>query len=281
MSHYWSQSYWLDLNPPLCSARNLLAGMEPYNGCATNYGGVPAAQYPMTTILAFLPIAWLPGSIPTTIAWGAMNALLAFGIVQTGEPWRFLVFASGSYALAFLYHQFSPLIAAVMLLPSLLPLALVKPQTGIPVILTNLTLRRALGCLVFLALTFIVYPRWPWVWWQSGRNYDGVVPLLLLPFGPLVSLALLRPRSREAWTLFLFACIPQRSLYDLMPLMLLPSTRWQNVIIVTLSWLPVVAILRAGQDNNSVSLSILFIYLPLLVMQLTHSLKIPVPNKLN
>jgi hypothetical protein len=177
LSFHWSQFYWLDLNPPLCSARQLLLGLEPYSGCATNYGGLPAAQYPMTTILAFLPVAWLPGSLAAALIWGGINSLLFFAIIRTGKPWRLLVFASGPYAMAFLYHQPSPLIAAVMLLPFLLPVALVKPQTGIPVILTHLTPLRVIGCLAFLALTFIVYPRWPWTWWESARNYDGVIPL--------------------------------------------------------------------------------------------------------
>ncbi len=86
MSFYWSRLYWLDLNPPLCSARHLLAGLEPYAGCATDYGGLPAAQYPMTAILAFVPVAWLPGAIPTALVWGAINALLTFGIPSTLYP---------------------------------------------------------------------------------------------------------------------------------------------------------------------------------------------------
>lgn len=266
LSLFWSQSYWLDFNPPICSARRLLAGLEPYAGCATAYGGYPAAQYPLTTILAFVSLAWLPGTLPASLFWGLSSGLLAFGVLRTGRPWLLLVFASGPYALAFIFHQFSPLVAAVMLLPGLLPLALVKPQTALPVILTNLTARRALACLAFVYLTLIVYPDWPLAWWSSARHYDGQVPLLVLPFGPLIALVLLRWRSRQAWTLFLFALIPQRALYDLVPLMLMPDTRRRMLPIVALSWIPLVWLLL----SRSIDLRpvVLFVYLPLLAMQL-------------
>lgn len=264
LSRYWTRSYWPDLNPPLCSARRLVSGLEPYVNCATvYYDGNPAAQYPMTTILALVPLAALPGSWPVSVAWGLVNGLLAFGILRTGQPWRFLIFASGPYALAFVYHQPSPLIAAVMLLPSLLPLALIKPQTGLPVILTNLTPRRALACLIFIALTFAVYPRWPLAWWQTARNYDGVIPLLS-PFGFLLFLALLRPRSRESWTLFLFALVPQRSIYDLVPLMLLPRSKIQTGAIVALSWIPVLSLFLSGAGARAALMPVLSIYLPIL-----------------
>lgn len=266
LSIYWQGVYWPDLNPPICSARKLLAGLEPYAGCATDYGGRPAAQYPLTTILAFLPFAGLPGPYAAAAIWAAMHFLLAVGILRAGQPWRFWIFLSGPYALAFVFHQFSPLIAAVMLLPGLLPLALIKPQTGLPIILTHLTRRRAAVCAAFVALTFVVYPAWPWAWWQSAQGYDGVIPLLALPLGPLVALSLLPSRTKEDWTVFLFACLPQRSIYDLVPLMALGRSKTQTILLVGLSWLPV-ALLAAGVPESAHG-SLAFIYLPLTVLSL-------------
>jgi hypothetical protein len=271
LSLWWQRVYWVDLNPPLCSARRLLSGEDPYSGCQTWYIDSPAAAYPLTTIITFIPFSLLPGKVGAAVLWGVISGLLAYGLSSNGKPHQWLIFLSSPYWIAFIFHQFSPLMAAIMLLPLLLPLALIKPQIGLPVILTNLTRRRFLIIIIFLLLTILVYPRWPLSWLLSVRSFDGVIPLLVLPLGPLLLLALLKYKNKDVLFLFLMACVPQRSLYDLTPLFLLPKSFREILIANFLSWVAVVPLLLSTSawtsPTNQVLLSLTFIYLPLLIFQ--------------
>jgi hypothetical protein len=69
---------------------------------------------------------------------------------------------------------------------------------------------------------------------QAG-NYDHFIPLLVLP-GPLLLLALLRYRERDAWLLSLSAILPQRWFFDSFILWLIPRTRREIVWTVFFSW---------------------------------------------
>lgn len=271
LSLWWQRVYWVDLNPPLCSARRLLSGEDPYSGCQTWYIDTPAAAYPLTTIIAFIPFSLLPGKVGAAVLWGAISGLLVYGLITNGKPHQWLIFLSSPYWIAFVYHQFSPLMAAIMLLPSLLPLALIKPQIGLPVILTNLTKRRLFTMFILILLTILVYPLWLRGWFLSVRSYDGVIPLLVLPLGPLLLLGLLKRKDKDVLFLFLMACVPQRSLYDLTPLFLLPKSFRQMLIACYLSWVAVVPLLLSksvwATPTNQVLLSLVFIYFPLLIFQ--------------
>ena len=272
LSIWWQQSYWVDLNLPLCSSRLLLSGKDPYAACYTDYNGNPSASYPLTTVLAFLPFALLPGAyLGVAVLWGVFNGLLAFGLFKQGKPWLFLVFLSAPYWASFAFHQFSPLMAAVYLLPGLLPLALLKPQIGLPVILSRLTRRRLVALLVFLGLTFLVYPGWLKAWLASARNYDGVIPLLIFPLGLLLLLALIKFRDPGARFLLLMACMPQRSIYDTTALYLLPSSLRQMLFICFMGWLAFLPPFLASDwkvPASEVRLSLYFVYLPLTLLLL-------------
>jgi hypothetical protein len=260
-----------DLYQRICAARELAAGNDPYKSCDFwDYRGQPAAEYPLTTLLALVPLSSLAYIQGAALFWAISNTLLAFGLLRKGQPHQWLIFLSGQYWIAFAWGQFSVLITAVVLLPSLLPLALLKPQIGLPVILTNLTWRRAAACAAFLLLTFLIFPLWPLSWWGRSSLYDGVIPLLALPLGPLMALALLRWRERDAWFLFLYACVPQRFIYDLTPLFLLPGTLRRMLLLCILSWFPTIAWMTRLSlwPETDVHLALIFTYLPLLGMVL-------------
>lgn len=276
LSYWWQQTYWVDLNPPLCSSRLLLAGRNPYESCYTSYADLPAAAYPMTTLVAFLPFAILPGSyLAPALIWGVFNGLLMFGLLKNGKPWQMLVFLSAPYWICFTFHQFSVLVAAVALLPSLLPLALLKPQNGLPVILTNLTWRRVVGMAVFLAATFALFPRWLGAWYlSSARNYDGLIPLLMVPFSLFLLVGLLRLSDPRVRFLLLMACMPQRALYDLVPLFLLPRTIRQMLVACFVSWAGFAVLVWSGgmvAPQKQVLISLGFVYLPILSMLVLQS----------
>lgn len=256
-----------DLELPLCGASALAHGIDPYGpACAASYNGLPAATYPLTTLLALIPFSVAPPVLASLIVWSAINALLAFVIYQTGQPWRALVFASGAYWQAFRWLQFSPLLLAMVLLPNLLPLALVKPQLGLPVILTHLTKRRAVACILFLVLTLAVYPAWPLNWLASARHYDGWIPLLALPLGPLLLFSLVRWRDPRNRFLLLSAAMPQRGIYDALALWSLPQTKKEMLWLTGLSWIGVAVEWLGNSMPFPPLAAVACVYLPLLVI---------------
>jgi hypothetical protein len=276
LSYWWQQSYWVDLNPPLCSSRLLLAGDNPYEACYTLYADQPAAAYPMTTLVAFLPFTLLPGNyLAPAFIWGSFNGLLVFGLLRNGTYWKFLIFLSAPYWICFTYHQFSVLITAVALLPSLLPLALLKPQNGLPVILTNLTWRRLAGMAIFLLISFILYPNWLTVWYfSSAKNYDGIIPLLLFPLSLFLLAGVFWLREPRVRFLLLMACMPQRALYDIVPLYLLPRTLRQMLLVCFIGWIGFAALIWIGGNvapQKQVQLSLVFNYLPILFILILRS----------
>jgi len=157
------------------------------------------------------------------------------------------------------------------LLPALLSLALVKPQTGLPIILTNLTWRRALGCIVFLGATLVVDRTWPLRWLPQIQRYDSYIPLFALPVGMLLPLALIRWRQKRAQFLFAMALVPQRGIYDLLSLWSLLETPRQLIILNGLSWV-LYGLVVVGIPIPFPILSVTLMYLPFLVIVLRVSI---------
>jgi hypothetical protein len=277
MSYIWLSATGIsDIYPRLCIARSLVSGAKPYSSCMSLSRGLLAADYPMTTILALVPLSFLNDRLGAAMFWAISNGLLMYGILRRGELRFLLIFASGPYWATFIWQQFSVLVTAVILLPSLLPLALVKPQIGIPVILTNLTRKRALACALFVLLTFVVYPGWLFLWYGRSHYYDGVIPLLTLPLGPLLLILLLRWRNRDALYLLLLGCMPQRTLMDVLSLFLLPKTTLNLAITCLLSWIPATIFIlspAAIVPKDLLPLTLIFIYLPMLVLQFLPELR--------
>jgi hypothetical protein len=110
-----------------------------------------------------------------------------------------------------------------------------KPQIGLPIFLTRLSRRGAAACAVLAALSLVVMPTWPRLWLRQLGNYDHFIPLLVLP-GPLLLLALLRYRDRDARLLTLAALMPQRWFFDSFILWLIPQSRREIIWTVFFSW---------------------------------------------
>jgi hypothetical protein len=205
------------------------------------------------------------------VFYGFSSALLAFGLTRDGYK-RLLVFLAYPYWAGVLTVQWAPLVMASSFLPFLLPATMAKPQIGLPVALTHLTRRGVISCLVVLLLTFLVLPRWPWLWMKHFGYYQHFVPLLVFP-GPLLLLALWRYRDRDAWLLLLASVMPQRWFYDAFILWLIPKTRREIVWTAGLSWS--VGIWRWFHIPHSFTQvgrwMVLFLYLPMLAVVLLRS----------
>jgi hypothetical protein len=180
-----------------------------------------------------------------------------------------LIFLAYPYWAGMITAQWIPLIMASAFFSWLTPVALAKPQIGLPVAVTRSGRLGAVTCVVVIVLSVAVMPHWLALWLIQTRNYVHFVPLLLLP-GPLLALALIRYRNRDSWLLFLSACMPQRWFYDSFFLWLIPATRRQIVFTVGLSWIP--GIWRWYHSPHTITevgrLTVLCFYLPMLVVLL-------------
>lgn len=243
----------------------MLAGQNPYD--------TPLEQYPLTAALFGLPFVWLRPEIAAAVFYGLSSGLLAFGLTRHGYH-RLLVFLAYPYWAGSLTAQWSPLIAASAFFPLLLPVTMVKPQIGLPVALTHLTRRGVVACVVVALLSLAVMPRWPLLWAGQLRYYEHFIPLLVLP-GPVLALALLRYRDRDALLLVGAAVMPQRWFFDAFILWLIPKTRREIVWTAFFSW--GAGIWRWYHIPHSFTevgrWTVVFLYLPMLAVVLGRLLR--------
>jgi hypothetical protein len=241
-------------------AQRLAARQNPYD---TSF-----EQYPVPAALAALPFLHMPPELAAAMFYGISSFLLAFGI--TRENYRgLLMFLAYPYWAGLLTAQWSALIAASAFFPLLLPATMMKPQVGLPVFLTRLSRRGLIACILVGAVSLAVLPNWPILWLRQGHYYDHFIPLLVFP-GPVLLLALVRYRSRDAWLLFLSALMPQRWFFDSFILWLIPKSRREFLLTAVLSW--GAGIWRWYHFPHSLSQvgrwTVVFIYLPMLAVVL-------------
>lgn len=244
------------------AAQDVLAGRDPY-AYAPSAMFIP---YPLPALFVGLPFAWLPAPLIGPLFVGLSSALLAWGLTRDGEYWRLLTFVSAPYLMAVKTAQWSPLFFALLLLPALTPLTLVKPTLALPILLeTGVTMRRVLGAALLLITSLLIMPLWPLRWLSQTTSYAGFVPLLTLPFGGLLLLAAWRWRDPRARFLLAMACVPQhRMLYDQLLLWHLPRSRREMLFLSTLSWGACFLALTILDFRYGDVLAVLWIYLPAL-----------------
>ncbi|MGC2194320.1 MAG: hypothetical protein WA628_06570 [Terriglobales bacterium] len=259
-----------DFHWALWAAQDLLAHRNPYDRALQ--------LYPVPTAFFGLPFLGLRPEVAGAAFYGLSSTLMAFGLSRHGYH-RLLVFLAYPYWAGLIAAQWSPLIFASAFFPLLLPATLVKPQLGLPVALTHLTKRGVFACTAVLALSLVLLPRWPWLWVTTFPGYVRFIPLLVLP-GPLLALALLRYRERDARLLFLMAAMPQRWFYDPLLLWLIPKSRREILGTVAFSW--IVAIWRwyhYPQGHLEVGRWIvLLFYLPMLIVVMARPRQVVDPS---
>ncbi len=207
-------------------AQRFLTGQNPYD--------TPYEQYPFTAALFAMPFIHLRPEMAASVFSGLSSFLLALGLTREGYH-RLLVFLAYPYWVGLLTAQWSTVIMASALFPLLLPLTMAKPQVGLPVFLTRLSRCGVLACVAIALLSLALLPRWPWLWLGQTGYYQHFFAILIIP-GPLVLLALLRYRDRDAWLLVLTSFMPQRWFFDSFILWLIPKSRRAILVTVALSW---------------------------------------------
>jgi hypothetical protein len=134
-----------------------------------------------------------------------------------------------------------------------------------------------IGGVLLLLASVALAPGWPAEWLHAIRGASHFRPLLALPGGAVVLLALLRWRRPEARLLAVMACVPLTThFYEALPALLVVRRPAEGIALVISSWIGFLAVLsssspRAGFEPwvlaNGYGI-LLSVYLPALVIVL-------------
>jgi len=272
-----------DFGPVWYGARALLAGQNPYDvvGPGGAYEWAWPLAYPFPALLAAVPVAALAEQLAAAVFTACSAGVFAYVLTRPrqGEarwgPLAGLLSASmwGAVQLA----QWSPILSAAAIVPGLGWLLAAKPTIGAALFLAYPRRSTVVGGLLVLAVSLLVLPGWPIDWLQNTSTLTHLVaPVTILPFGPLLLLALLKWRRPEARLLAALACVPTTgTVNDTLPLFLIPATAGEAVALALASH---VAQAWIGSDTEYPSFTIWaatsaarlvpLVYLPALVLVL-------------
>jgi hypothetical protein len=268
-------------------ARALMKGVSPYAvvgpGRAFDWGF--PLLYPLPAVVVGVPFALAPMAIAGGIFAGVSAALLALGLTRGGWN-RLVVLLSAPFVIAIVYGQWSVLLTAAVILSPLGFLLTVKPTIGAALWIYRPSLWTIAGGAALVLVSIALQPSWPREWIATLSHTAHMVTPIAHAGGPLLLLALLRWRRREARLLLALACVPQTALpYAAVPLLLIPATLRESVAFVILSyvqawlWVHLGPYPRASASiPTSVNLMVPLLYLPCLVMVLRRPNRGDVPE---
>jgi len=257
-------------------------GADPYKlvGPGLQYDWPWTLFYPATSMVVAMPLSFLPEMQASFLFIGISTALLAYGLTNGGWD-RLPLFLSWPFVVAVFAGQWSPLLTAAMLLPSLGWIFVAKPNVGLAVLASTSSTRllkiALIGGAAITGVSLVLFPRWPTEWWSMVKMQPHLGAPITLFGGFLVLLALLRWRRPEARLIVAFACVPQTNFwYDALPLLLTARTLRESLIlslVTTLGYvLPpyVITATNEAEFNAQIGALMIFLcYLPATVLVLT------------
>jgi len=119
------------------------------------------------------------------------------------------MFLSPSLLIAASVAQWSPLVVAGAVLPAVLPIFVIKPNLAVAIHSAKPSLRTVPVTLIFTAVSFLILPSWVGDWLTALRDHYNPIPLLVIPFGPLLLLSALACRHPARRLLLVMALMPQ------------------------------------------------------------------------
>lgn len=263
-----------DFSYPWRAARALLAGDNPYEAIRAvgEYPFNAEFFYPLPAALVAVPFSQLRPEIAGALFIGISSALLGWAILRDC-PHRLPLFISAPFVQAAILGQWSPLLTAAALMPTLQFLAAAKPTVGLAAWLYQPSKRGIVGGLILVAVSFLVLPGWLGDWSDavaSTGRYRGPATTLL---GCFLLLGLLRWRRREGRLFVAMSLVPQLPVfYDSLILWLVPTTLWRSLALSAASWVGYLAWYpsRASPMQNEIAFPFLVftIYLPALILLL-------------
>lgn len=263
-----------DFSFPWRAARALLEGHNPYETIRAvgEYPFNSGLLYPLPAALVATPVAQLRPEIAGALFIGLSSALLGWAILRDC-PWRLPIFLSAPFIQAAILGQWSPLLTAAALMPTLQFLAAAKPTVGLAAWIYQPSRRGLIGGLILVALAFLVLPGWLGDWREvvgSTNKYRGPATTVL---GSFLLLGVLRWRRREGRLFVAMSLIPQLPVfYDSLILWLIPSTLGRSLALSAASWVGYLAWYphHASPLQNEIAFPwlVFTIYAPALVLLL-------------
>ena len=230
-----------DLAPLYWSARALLDGANPYSAVGpqgTYYQLAWPQVYPLPAILLVLPFVALPHTLAVVLFSGVSAALLAYAVARDGYR-RLPLFLSTSLVVATMLGQWSPLLTAAALMPTMGFLLVAKPTIGLALFLYRPSVRAAVGVALLVGVSLAVMPTWPLEWLERIRTHsERMIPPVTTFVGPLLLLGITRWKRPEARLFLALTFIPQTlTEYELLPLFLIAATLPEALVLAALTWL--------------------------------------------
>jgi hypothetical protein len=235
------------LAPPMASdfdfvwigLRAFVHGENPYRAVADAHVRGPL-YYPLPALVAFAPLGLVSAGVARIVFAGLGYA--ALGYAAAGRPGGlFVSLFSASAIIGGVGGQWSPLLTAGAAVPWLSALWVCKPGIGLALWCGYPRREAVIGGLVLGVVSLLVMPTWP-------RDWLGVLgspvhaPPLLRPGGFVMLAALLRWRRPEGRLLAGLCCLPHvTTLYETLPLFLVPANRYQAYLLLVLSYVAAVA----------------------------------------
>jgi len=229
------------------AARALLHGRDPYAliGPGREFRWPWPLVYPLSTVVAVLPLTALPVVVARIIFASLSVGILTFALTKRGAG-VLPVVASAAVLDAARAGQLSLLLTAGVLLTGASFAFALKPHTGLA-LLAAAPRRRAIvvAAITGVALTIIAFAFQPH-WLASWRNALGSASHVRIPLfalgGPLLLLALLRWRRLDARVLLACACVPHTPIvYDVVPIGLVARNFRESLMFALLTYAALLA----------------------------------------
>lgn len=220
------------------AARMCWAGIDPYEaiGPAGPFHYPWRLFYPLTTVLAAMPLAALPLELARAAFVGGAAALLAWHLAAK-DVWPLGWMFGAAMIDAVGASQWSPLTTAAALAgPTALFLPLKPTHAAVWLAATErpaLWRWAAAAGAALGVVSLVVDPGWPLRWLAAVAAGHHFRVLAARPLGALVLVALVRWRRAEARLLMALCCVPVTpSMYEMVPLGLVPRTPREMLVLL-------------------------------------------------
>jgi hypothetical protein len=216
------------------AGRALVHGADPYQAVAALDRGYPFF-YPMPAAMAMVPFGLFSWPTALILFMALSGGLLGLAALRHGRGLGPALLSAG-FLNAVVEGQWTPLLVSAAVLPWVSPLLVTKPSIGLALWTWRPSRVAVAGGAALLALSIAIQPSWPGTWLAALRATNHVAPVLR-PGGFILLLALLRWRTPEGRLLAALACVPHTSsLFETLPLFLIPRTRLQGYALACLSF---------------------------------------------